>query len=139
MFLSSKTFFENNTPGNTALLIRAETQLPAEYLKHYKANVVNLTPKKRGGLRRSIITRQLANRAEISWRAPYAVQQNQGYHTVLSKRVVNIDGSFVTLHPGRYYYHNYTTPGTGPHFANIAFQKTNNEMPAVMKELGLVK
>ena len=121
------------------LLIRAETQLPAEWLKRYRKNVVALTPKKSGALRRSIITQQRGTQADVSWRMPYAAAQNQGYHTIREKRVVNIDGRFVTLQPGIYRYKNYTTGGTGAHFANIAFTKTNNEMPAVLRELGLVK
>lgn len=139
MFLKAQAFFENMIPGNNALLIRAETQLPAEFVRRYKKNVVSLTPRKSGALRRSIITRQIGNTAEISWRLPYAAAQNQGFHTVREKRVVNIDGHYVTLQPGIYRYRNYTTAGTGAHFANIAFQKTTNEIPEIERELGLTK
>ncbi len=126
MFLSTKAFFENMIPGNNALLIRAETAIPAEFIRHYKKNVAPLTPKKVGSLRKSIITQQLGNTASISWRSAYAGAQNQGSHTVKEKRIVNIDGKFVTLQPGVYHYRNYTTPGTGPRFATIAFQKTED-------------
>ena len=139
MFLSVNAFFDNNTPGNTMLLIRAETAIPAEFVRLYKKNVVSITPAKSNQLRRSIITQQLGNTAEISWRSAYAGAQNQGYHTVASMRVINIDGRFVTLMPGIYRYKNYTTPGTGPHFANIAYQKTISEMPPIIRELGLTK
>lgn len=139
MFLKTQAFFENAIPGNNALLIRAETAIPAEFVSRYKKNVLALTPRKSGALRRSIITQQLGGTAEISWRSAYAIPQNQGFHTVATKRVVNIDGHFVTLQPGVYRYRKYTTPGTGPHFANIAYQKTVSEMPAVIRELGLVK
>lgn len=139
MFLSTQAFFENNIPGITSVLVRAETAIPAEFVRLYKKNAVAITPKKTGALRRSIITRQVGNTAEISWRSAYAIPQNQGFHTVREKRVVNIDGSFVTLMPGTYHYSKYTTPGTGPHFAGIAYQATINEMPAVMRELGLTK
>lgn len=118
MFLSSKTFFENAIPGVTALIIRAETQLPAEFIKRYKKNVVSITPLKSGALRRSIITQQLGRTASISWRSAYAGIQNA-------------PEEFGVV------YRNYTTPGTGPHFANIAFSKTQSEMPIVMAELGL--
>lgn len=138
-FLSAQAFFEDMTPGNNALLIRAETAIPAEFVRRYKKNAVAITPMKTGALRRSIITRQLGGTAEVSWRMPYALAQNQGYHTVREKRVVNIDGRFVTLMPGTYHYRNYTTPGTGPHFANIAYQRTIAEMPAALRELGLTK
>ncbi len=139
MFLNAQAFFNDMTPGNTALLIRAESAIPSEFVRLYKRNAVAITPRKTGALRRSIITRQVGNTAEISWRSAYAIPQNQGFHTVATKRVVNIDGSFVTLMPGVYRYHNYTTPGTGPHFANIAYQATISQMPEVIRALGLVK
>ncbi len=139
MFLSTAAFFENHIPGNNMLLIRAETALPAEFVKRYKANAVAITPRKTGALRRSIITQQLGASAQVSWRSAYAGAQNQGFHTVTSRRVVNIDGRFVTLMPGIHRYSRYTTPGTGAHFANIAYAKTVDEMPAVIRELGLTK
>lgn len=139
MFLSAKAFFENNTDHNIRLLTRAETAIPREFVNLYKKNVVGITPMKTGALRRSIITRQLGSTAEISWRMPYARAQNEGGHTVSARRVININGRFVTLQPGRYVYRNYTTPGTGPRFASIAFQRTQGQMPAKLRELGLTK
>jgi len=121
------------------LLIRAETMIPAEFVRRYKKNVVKITPFKSGALRRSIITQQLGNTANISWRSRYAGAQNEGGHNVSEKRIVNIDGHFVTLQPGFYRYRKYTTPGTGAHFANIAYKQTINEMPETMRELGLTK
>lgn len=121
------------------LLIRSQTEIPAEFIRRYKRNVVKITPMKSGALRRSIITQQLGNTANISWRSAYAGAQNEGRHTVTAKRIVSIDGRFVTLMPGVYRYSKYTTPGTGPHFANIAFQATQGEMPSALRELGLVK
>jgi hypothetical protein len=139
MFLRTEAFFNDMTPGITNILVRAETAIPSEFVRLYKKNAVAITPRKTGALRRSIITRQLGNTAEISWRSGYAIPQNQGFHTVTSKRVVNIYGSFVTLQPGVYRYRNYTTPGTGPHFAGIAYQQTIAQMPEVMRALGLTK
>lgn len=139
MFMSAKMFFEDNMPHNERLLIRAETDIPAEFIKRYKRNVVKITPMKSGALRRSIITLASRGRADISWRSAYAKRQNEGGHSVTEKRVVYIDGKFVTLMPGFYRYSNYTTPGTGPHFANVAFQRTRAEMPPVFRELGLTK
>ena len=139
MFLTAKAFFEDNTQNNIRLLIRAEETIPAEFVKRYKKNVVKLTPRKTGALRRSIITQQLGNTANISWRMPYAAAQNKGGHTVTETRRVNIDGRFVTLKPGYYQYRHYTTPGTGSGFASQAFRETQREMPAVLRELGLTK
>lgn len=139
MFLKTDVFFDNHIPEFNALLIRAETAIPAEYVRLYKKNVVAITPLKSGALRRSIITRQLGGRAEISWRSTYAGAQNQGGHTQshFVRGANQRDGGFGIIKPGSYIYSKYTTPGTGPHFANIAFQATNAQMPAVLKELGL--
>lgn len=136
MFLSTTAFFDNHIPGNNQLLIRAETAIPAEFIRRFKKNAVALTPLKSGALRRSIITQQLGNTANISWRSAYAGAQNQGFHTVNKRRVINIDGRFITLQPGIYRYKKYTTAGTGPHFANEAYVKTMNEIPEMVSELG---
>ena len=125
MFVSAKTYFKNGMPHNIRLLIRANTQLPEEFIKRYKKNVSKITPKKSGWLRRSIITQVEPGRGEITWRAVYAAAQNQGWHTTKSgKRAI---------------YKRYTTGGTGAKFATEAFKKTKAEMPAVYRELGLTK
>lgn len=119
MFLSAKAFFDPvNLDLKKTLYRRAETQLPNEFIKLYKRNVVSGTPKKTGALRRSIITQALGTRAEIGWRAPYAQAQEDGGHLGAK-------------------YSNYTTPGTGPHFARNAFMATSSQMQAVYRELGL--
>lgn len=138
-FISAKAFFKDGTANNTRVLLRAETEIPAEFVRRFKKNVVKITPMKSGYLRRSIITQTLGNQAEISWRAPYAKAQHEGGHTVTERRRVRIGGRWVTLMPGRYQYRNYTTPGTGPRFGTIAFQATQAEMPAALRQLGLTK
>lgn len=141
MFLSASAFFQDGTANNTRLLIRAETAIPMEYIKRYKKNVVSITPMKTGALRRSIITQAVGNQGNISWRSAYAKAQNEGGHTV-PRRVRGTnkrDGGFGIIMPGSYRYSRYTTPGTGSHFANLAYQKTNAEMPEVLRELGLTK
>lgn len=138
MFLSAKAVFKSeNLDTSRTLYRRAETTLPDEFVRVYKRNVVSITPMKSGALRRSIITQAIGGRAEIAWRVPYAKAQDEGGHNVYDKRVVNIDGNFVTLHPGFYAYRNYTTPGTGPHFATTAFMATTAQMSAVYRALGL--
>ncbi len=54
------------------------------------------TPKKIGELRRSVLKRVLGLQAQISWNKEYAAAQEDTQ------------------------YRNYTTPGTGPHFAETA-------------------
>ncbi len=145
MFLKAQTFFEDNTPGNNILLIRGATMLPAEFIRRYKKNAVKITPMKSGALRRSIITQQLGNEANISWRSPYAGAQNQGFHVDKTKHFVPAQGfgkngkGFMAMPGSVHRYRNYTTGGTGPHFANIAYVATVNEMPAAARELGLTK
>lgn len=145
MFLKTQAFFENSIPGNNALLIRAETELPAAFIRRYKANVIPLTPARSGALRRSIITRQVGNTAEVSWRSPYAGAQNQGYHTDRSvhfapaKGYGSNDQGFMTSPGTRHYYRHYTTAGTGPHFANTAYKRTVSEIPSIIREMGLIK
>lgn len=121
MYLSAKTFFDDKTPANTRLLFRAETQMPVEWLKRFRKNVVSLTPRDSAALRRNIITQAQGGQASVGWRVSYARAQEYGGHD----------------YPGQY--KNYTTPGTGPHFGRTAFQKTQREMPAVIRELGLTK
>ena len=141
MFISVKAYFQDGTAHNTRLLIRAETAIPLEWIKRYKKNVVKITPMKTGALRRSIITQAMGNQASVSWRVPYAKAQNDGGHTV-KRRIIGTnrrDGGFGIIMPGYYSYSRYTTPGTGPHFANIAYQKTHAETPSIIRELGLTK
>lgn len=138
MFLSARAFFDPSALDlKRTLYRRAETQLPAEFVKRYKRNVVAITPMKTGALRRSIITQAIGTRADIGWRMPYASAQDKGRHEVANTRVVNIDGKFVTLKPGVYSYSNYTTPGTGPNFATTAFIATTAQMQPIYRELGL--
>lgn len=141
MLLSAKAFFDDKTAHNTRLLIRGESAIPREWLKRFRKNVVGITPMKTGALRRSIITQQLGNTASVGWRAPYAKAQHDGGHTVprTVKGPNRRDGGFGIIPAGFYRYRRYTTPGTGPRFGSIAFQKTNAEMPAVLRELGLTK
>lgn len=139
MFLSAQAFFENSIPDFNRLLIRAEADMPAEWLRRFRKNVIPLTPLKTGALRRSIITRQLGGTAEVSWRAPYALAQNEGGHTVpRSVKGINpATGRGSTIAAGYYRYRKYTTPGTGPHYANEAYVRTNSELPQIVRELGL--
>lgn len=141
MFITAKAFFDDRTPHNNRLLIRGQSDAPREWLKLFRKNVVAVTPKKTGALRRSIITQALGTTASISWRSPYALPQNEGGHTAKSTHFVPLgkNRGFIAQAGKRYSYSNYTTPGTGPRFGSIAFQKTNAEMPAVLRQLGLTK
>ena len=141
MFLSAKAFFDDKTDHNSRLLIRGQTEIPREWIRLFKKNVAAITPMKTGALRRSIITQAMGSTASVSWRMPYARAQHSGGHTV-PRRVMGgntRDGGFGIIPARSYRYSNYTTPGTGPRFGSIAFQVTNAQMPAVLRELGLTK
>lgn len=142
MFLTAKAFFDDkNLDYNITLLRRAETALPLEFVRLYKKNVVNITPKRTGALRRSIITQALGNTAQIAWRMPYAKAQEAGGHIQRQpvKGVNSRTGQGGTIMPGYYRYRNYTTPGTGPNFATTAFKATTAQMPEIYRQLGLTK
>lgn len=116
MFLSAKAFFKDNSASQILLVKQAETEIPAEFVRLYKKNVVGKTPMKTGALRRSIITQAIGSRAQIGWRSAYAGAQEAGQHA------------------GSGPYKNYTTPGTGPHFARDAFSATSRDMVAVLNK-----
>lgn len=107
---------------NGLLMTEAATNIPPEFAKRYRANVLGLTPKKSGALRRSIVTQVLGHTARIAWRLPYAVDQNLG----------------VDQETGRVYRH-WTTPGTGPGFKDRALALTMQELDPMFREFGLKK
>lgn len=127
MLISAKVFFQNNMQDNINTVVSAKTQIPEEFVKRYRKNVRKITPMKpsHGWLRKSIISQVQPGRADISWRAEYASAQNQGWHKTKSGKIA--------------IYRKYSTGGTGPKFAQIAFERTMSEMPAVYREMGLTK
>lgn len=141
MFLSAKAFFEDHTQDNIRLLVRAETEFPAEWLRTFRKNVLPLTPKKIGYLRRSIITQVLGKTGSVSWRAPYAKAQDDGGHTVrkIIKGPNQRDGGYGIILPKPYRYSNYTTAGTGSDFARKAATATHKQVPGLWRKLGLTK
>lgn len=152
MLLSAKAFFDDKTQSNVRLLIRSQETIPAKWLIEYRKAArgavggVIATPKKTGALRRSIITRQIGNQAEVSWRLPYARPQNDGRHTVGWPVIRNIkghnkrDGGFGIIKGGvTYFNYKYTTPGTGPGFARAAYEYANSQLAKIAREEGLTK
>ena len=72
-----------------------------------KKNAMFTTPLKKGDLSTQVFVRSQGNVATITWEMPYASYQERG---------MRADGSHVIK--------NYTTPGTGPHFAYNAVHDT---------------
>lgn len=139
MFISAKVFFDDHTQDNIRLLIRAETELPLEWVKTFKRIVAPLTPIDTGYLRRSIITQVLGNTATVGWRAPYALVQNYGRHTVDRNIITKTQyNSGFGLIPGGRTYTNYVyRKGGGKNFAEKAARLTHNEVPAMWRKIGL--
>ena len=73
-----------------------------------------ITPKKRGNLRRDTLVQVLGLSAKIKWGKNYAIYQE------------------------RRQYRNYTTPGTGAHFAEKSVQQAVNNASSQFKKAGLI-
>lgn len=71
------------------------------------------TPKKKGNLRRDTLKQVLGKRGKIAWKKEYAIYQEKKQHG------------------------NYTTPGTGPHFAENAVRKVVANSREYFKRAGL--
>lgn len=73
------------------------------------------TPKRTSDLRRSILKSVLGLRGRIEWRKVYASKMEEQQFS------------------------NYTTPGTGPHFAKNAVQSMVDNTKAIARRAGLIK
>lgn len=120
--MSAKAVFNDHMAENELLITRSMTELPRMFVTQFKKNVIPFTPKDTGALRRSIVTQVIGKKANIAWRLPYAIDQNEG----------------VDQKTGRVY-RNYTTPGTGPHFKDKALAMTIKQVDPMFRELGLTK
>jgi hypothetical protein len=120
--ISASSVFDDATAVNELLITRSAALLPRKFVEQYKRNVLPLTPKRSGALRRSIVTRASGYQAEIAWRLPYAVDQDAGIDSITGR-----------------VYRNYTTPGTGPHFKDQAMALTIRQIDPMFRELGLTK
>lgn len=79
------------------------------------------TPKDKGNLRRDTLKQVLGLKASVRWRKEYAAYQEAG------KR---FDGSRVVK--------NYTTPGTGAHFAENAAKQIPGKTLQIAQRAGLI-
>lgn len=87
---------------------------------HRRAN--DITPLRDNGLRTSVLkTMPNKTTAVIEWKVPYAAYQERG---------MRADGTHVVQH--------YTTPGTGPHFAENSVKATMNNFYEIAKQGGLI-
>lgn len=71
------------------------------------------TPKREGDLRLNVRKTVLGSKAQIEWRQPYSRKQEETQ------------------------FKNYTTPGTGPHFAENAVRKVASQAEKYFRQAGM--
>lgn len=103
---------------NTLAIENTTTQKANIFLRLFAEAVVKTstprTPKKTGRLRADVLKQVLGLSGKIKWMKDYAIYQE-------TKQ-----------------YRNYTTPGTGPHFAEKSVKQTVNETQRIAKQAGLI-
>lgn len=80
-----------------------------------------VTPRKEGNLSRDVLRQTLGLKGKIVWRKIYAQYQEKGMRR-----------------GGGHVVKNYTTPGTGKHFARNSVLKVISKAPSIMKKAGLM-
>ena len=100
-------FAENHLDENKRLIISTGHLLPAQFLTTYRKALASQdrVPAKTNRLRRSVRYQLLGDTASVMWLAPYAAAQEAGQSR------------------GRVY-SNYTKPGTGRGFGQMALNET---------------
>lgn len=105
---------------NTAQLINDTTQRASIFLRVACDSIVNEstpnTPKDKGNLSRDTLKSVIGLHATVEWRKVYASYQEAGQRKDGSHKVKN-----------------YTTPGTGPHFAENAVLKISSQTDILAK------
>lgn len=82
------------------------------------------TPQKLGDLRARVIRKMDSNtKGSITWDSKYAAVQEKGYRMQGNRKIE---------------FKHYTTPGTGPHYAQNAVEQTMKKLPNYLKKVGLI-
>lgn len=110
---------------NTDSILGMTQQRASIFLRIIAEQVVDIsrpgTPRDKGNLRQDVLKTVNGLKGQIEWRKGYAQYQERG------KRA---DGSHVVK--------NYTTPGTGPHFAENAVTEVISKSTNIAKQAGLL-
>lgn len=106
--------------------IKSDKKLRANLFIRYALDEVYdearpVTPKKEGNLSRDVLRQVLGLKGKIVWNKVYAQYQEKGMRR-----------------GGGYVVKNYTTPGTGKHFARNSVIKVIAKTPSIMKKAGLM-
>lgn len=113
VYQSNSARTENNISNKLGLMCRL-------LVEDVYRNSLKTTPMKYGDLRKTVNRRIENNRGIIEWTAPYAAYQERG---------MRADGSHVVR--------NYTTPGTGKHYAKDAVIETLEKIGDYARKAGL--
>lgn len=105
---------------NTSLVLSQTEQRANVFLRLVADKIIDEstanTPKKAGNLRRDILKIVSGLKGKVEWRKKYASYQERGMRADGSRRV-----------------RNYSTPGTGPHFAENAVKKVVRDTKNIAK------
>lgn len=103
---------------NTQQIVNTTKQKGSIFLRTMADEIVNIadpvTPKKTGDLRRSVLKQVLGLKGKVVWSKEYAARQETTQ------------------------FRNYTTGGTGPHYAEESVQKAIKETDKVARNSGLI-
>lgn len=100
----------DNTPLIKHLVQSRATLTNRLLIEEIHSRSIHKTPMDKGALRTMVSKSVAGNVAEIQWRAPYAIfQENKQFQ-------------------------NYTTPGTGPHFAESSVSEAMDKLQEIWEE-----
>lgn len=108
--------FEDNSKYIMALMQNRKFLFGQYMASDIKRRAISITPNKYGNLHTQIYVKGYGETTSITWRMPYAAYQERG---------MRADGTHVVR--------NYTTPGTGPHFAQQSVHETLTEFGDLWK------
>jgi hypothetical protein len=106
-------YTDNTNQANNTILINASVFLRSMADKMIEISTPN-TPKNRGNLRQDILKQVVGLNGKVKWGKNYAVFQEEKQFS------------------------NYTTAGTGPHFALNSAKKLPGETQSIAKKVGLI-
>lgn len=104
---------------NTSQISSNTEQRASIFLRTAADEMINIstpkTPKDKGNLRNDILKQVLGLKGKVVWNKNYAVFQEKKQ------------------------YRNYTTPGTGPHFAENAAKELVTRTESIARKVGLIR
>ncbi len=112
-------FMSYNITDNTSIVEKDITQRASIFLRTAAEDIIRIstpkTPRKSGDLRNRVVKSVLGLSGKVAWGVNYAKFQEKKQ------------------------FRNYTTPGTGPHFAENAVKDVVRNTVAIARKAGLVR